>query len=207
MTIFANGYEEGDFTAWTGTSGTPEAQNVTKHHGSISMKCDSSDYSYKNFAGGANTYARCYMLFESMPSGNFDVFQVSFGAHYVFLRCLLSVDHWHWYINCDGGISGTSAGTISTGQWYCLEFKVISSTSVDLYVDGVSVITLNIAGRAGNGATVYVGGWGKPSASTNYADCVVVDSSYIGPEVAVSVKRGSGVVGAMMAFINSRMVE
>ena len=41
--IFSDGFESGDFSAWTGTDPTPEVQDTVKHCGTYSMRVDAGN--------------------------------------------------------------------------------------------------------------------------------------------------------------------
>src|SRR3989337_2094782 len=44
--IFSDGFESGDFSAWTGTVGGPTVSNVQAHHGTYSCRASGSAYIY-----------------------------------------------------------------------------------------------------------------------------------------------------------------
>jgi hypothetical protein len=59
--IFADGFESGDFSAWTGTSGSPTVQNTTKHHGTYGCTFDAPECAYKTFSVMQIVYFRALM--------------------------------------------------------------------------------------------------------------------------------------------------
>jgi len=213
-TIFSDGFESGDFTAWTGTylqdGQTLEVIAAAKHHGTYGLHVafvadwKVHEECYKQITGVTTIYARVYTKFNTLPASNNAVFYV----------LTLAGDYWQYEIAEIGVLrSGSaekwqcrylSAGTTmtttniaspapTTGQWYCLEVEaVISNTvgEVHVWIDGTERFTLTGLDNDGFGNIdfVRVGLEKADNIQTTYpdiyVDCVVVADAYIGPEVS-----------------------
>ena len=75
-TIFSDGYETNDFTAWTGTSGTPTLASASCPHGTYCMNFPSASakYSYhaltSDITNGGTIWFRVYFKFSTLPTQN-----------------------------------------------------------------------------------------------------------------------------------------
>jgi len=193
--IFSDGFETGNFNAWTGTSGTPEVVEDPVHHGGYAAKFNANgEYIYKNFETSSTVNCRLYFQFNTLPSGS---------SQYFSIALLYSPEIWTLYYGTDasGALRFTfwrsypsGAGiyipyTLSVNTWYCIEIEFVKAASPDgkylLYLDGEY-----IGGETGldtSSATptqVRIG-----TGITNYqvnliCDCVVVADAYIGEEGA-----------------------
>jgi hypothetical protein len=57
-----------DFSAWTGTEGSPSVSTDYAHHGTYGFKGSSSlSYAYKNFAAQTTCYLRFYVRWITAP--------------------------------------------------------------------------------------------------------------------------------------------
>ncbi|MBN1586434.1 MAG: DUF2341 domain-containing protein [Candidatus Omnitrophica bacterium] len=94
----------------------------------------------------------------------------------------------------DNYYAAGSDGYLNTRQWYCIEFKVVrdgSAGSVDLWVDGVNVLSQSgIDTGALDADHKYFGGtWSATAGNILYFDDVVVSASPIGP---ANINAGEG---------------
>jgi hypothetical protein len=170
--LFSDGFESGDFSAWTGTStgsgagisGTMSVQSTIKHHGTYAAKSylpENSDAwatCYKNFATSYSImYARAYIQFDALPSS---------GQHRQISPCIMDVNaayhlssvflfndngNYKWELRyktntVNENIANSAAETINANQWYCIEsyFKGANDGTgeVKLWVDGVLKISV-----------------------------------------------------------------
>jgi hypothetical protein len=194
MAIFFKGFEEGDFSAWTGVSGTPSVSNVVSHHGtwSATVSADTNEYWYQDgFSSGTNRFCRFYWRIETLPSwGDWgDIVQLVDTADSVRLR----MGYWNdadtikWFLSVTGQTEFTES--VSVGTWYNLEVEYDADDDLHhLYRNGTEIIEVS------NAETTSIDQvrMGSPFAGgqlgqTMYFDCVEVDSSYIGPEATVSI--------------------
>lgn len=193
--IFSDGFESGDFSAWTGTNGAPTVQDVIKHCGTYAMYTnDSGEYAYKTFAAEAVLYSRIYVYFDSLTAQvTYDGFLETRSATGLIARLAVAGTNQHlqlqYYI--DAGVqTDASATTVSLDTWHCIELygKIDASAGeYKVYLDDVEVADLTHLGLAndnrGSINQVRVGTSGAfRTAQDYYFDCIVVDTSYIGVE-------------------------
>lgn len=196
--LFNNGFEEGNFSAWTGTSGSPTIVGSPVHHGSYAAQMDANnEYCYKNYTKQA-VYVRLYVRFSALP-GNAKANQ------FLWLRSNADgVDLLKVEIYNSGGtirfrviwrnISGSNV-TVTTDvapvvdAWYCIEARwaasMPSGTTI-LWIDGVAKASTNNVSDGFNSDQIRVGTVVLTSGytCTNTVDCVVVADVYVGPEAA-----------------------
>jgi hypothetical protein len=210
--VFSDGFESGDFSAWTGTvtsSGeTCAVETVNPHHGSYNARfgLDGSDYwedayVYKTFASSYGVlYARCYMRFENLRdyteveclqlrnSVNGKIFAAGYqrwgGDPQWMLGVLESGSMQRYYAN---------SPAIQVGTYYCVELygKVDGAVGeAKLYVNGNQ--TLSVADKDtddfGNMNQLRIGLADSHVSSGNSfvvcVDCVKVADMYVGVEAA-----------------------
>jgi hypothetical protein len=228
MAIFSDGFESGDFTAWTDTleqgTATIDVVNTWAHHGTYGVEAILPNYAWaicrKTFAAAQTVYARFYMRVtsESLASSTYTaLFSIgpSFGSEITWVSVKENGAGLLWslvygtgpYTHVDAA-SGPAVGTV-----YCVEiagYRHASVGWVKLYVDGVekcNATGLNLGGD--NYTFVEAGPWGETESQTIHLDfdCVVVDSAYIGTEAAgVTVKKGSNLAATMTEMLNSKML-
>ncbi|MEM2147952.1 MAG: hypothetical protein QXJ94_05045 [Candidatus Bathyarchaeia archaeon] len=199
--IFQDGFESGDFSAWTGTkvySGC-SLTVVTEqaHHGSRSAKAVSTsgniDYPaccYKTFTAQTTLFARAYVRWASFPSSNNrdQVLETYEGATFGVINDAGTMKWSLWYK------TGTSSWyekrvaspTPQLNTWYCLEIKAVKGTSGEVrwYLNGTEIANatgINTSQHPNN--EVDAGLTYSQSAHTVYLDCVVIaDTGPIGQE-------------------------
>jgi hypothetical protein len=203
-TIFSDGVESGDFSAWTELAGaTASVQSTVVHHGSYAAKWSlgTSTSAYcdlkKVFASSYSTiYMRIYFYFSnSIPDNNAIVYILrnqKSGVAWISGVYIKNVSgQLRWGI--ENTVSGTkydSTASPTLNTWYCVELKTVISTSAGelrLYIDGTEILTKTGLNTGTNSVdAIVVGsskdGWSTAQAFTGYTDCVVVADTYIGPE-------------------------
>jgi hypothetical protein len=200
VVLFSDGFESNDFTGWTGTSGSPSVQGTQKHTGNYAALLNAAGQAcYKTFTDASTAYIRFYVRFSSLPSNDGDrnnICQVTTsGVSGVMMAGVTRVSgtarfsmrtlaDWTetWY---DG-----STTSIAINTWYCVELycKIASGTSgeMKLYINGTQELAqtgINTANKGNVGRfdlqlSQVTGTW----APSQYMDCAVYDSAYIGPE-------------------------
>jgi hypothetical protein len=205
--IFADGFESGSFSAWTGTiltSGeTASVVTSLPHHGMYGALFTTNGGGgterasvYKNIDAQSEIYVRAYVYISSgLPLQNNDnrfnfiMIQGSTGAAIASVGVRRSGGADLWSIASIAGTFYASKGPIM-GKWHCIEFyTLVNSTNGihRLWIDGELVIErtgLNTA-REGNinqarfGLT-YV--YGVPQSLSVYGDCFAISNEPIGPE-------------------------
>lgn len=211
MTVFfEDGFESGDFSAWTGTRNygtafSPSVQSTISHHGTYAANLT------KTVGNGGSEmryihteslyYIRFYAYITALPSVSGDALTlVDLGG-----------GTRRFYIYNDAGTikycflaeatTYTFTETPAINTWICFEvaYKVdattgfaflavndvvkINETDINTGVTGIDVVSL-CCGSWGLGAEV---------ATTIYYDCVVVSDSYIGTEVTNRLRLLTGV--------------
>lgn len=228
--IFSDGFESGDFSAWTSqaqVNGTIIVESANPHHGTYDAKADITVFgasrasTYKTFTAGNIIYGRVYIKFEELPPSDTHA-----AASLQLLRAGTQVAEAEVYN--DGGtvkwaLVYRSAGSYlrslastplpAINVWYCLELKADMSTSdgtldgsYEFWLDGVSLISISNVDTD----YTYVDQIGVARArdaqsancavGTTFLDCVVVDSAYIGVEAA----GGLSIPVAMRNYRNMR---
>ncbi|MGB8779809.1 MAG: hypothetical protein WCD81_04075 [Candidatus Bathyarchaeia archaeon] len=223
-TYFADGFEEGNYSAWTGTiisSGNLTIASSPVHTGSYSSKSftyggqGSNAYCYKTLKSTlATCYYRFYLYIDSTVSASnqYMWYGEIWDANGYFTLMSVGVSNGN-KIFIDFRNSGTitfktSATSWPIHQWCCVELKRVQSASngeIRLYLNGVEVTDLTTTGlntaqyAAGRVSMGERENW--RGNETSYADDIVVSSSYIGPLTAsqsVSVSSKSKTTGANM---------
>jgi hypothetical protein len=199
MVIFSDGFESGDFSAWTGTAGSPSVSDTAEHsgvYGCISSRGTwtggvyaekdlSSNYSslwkrgyYKNVSGGpAASGFMSFITFRSSGGTN-----VCHGGIYN--------DDGSYYYAIRIGSSNYVSEVSVDANFHCLELEAVFAADghVKLYVDGVSAVNQAYSSAGVTVAVIRCGQYtdwgGHGAAGVVHFDCVVADSSYIGTESA-----------------------
>jgi hypothetical protein len=191
--IFSDGFESGDFSAWTALEGAPEVVTDYAHHGSYSCKINAQEGPYKDL--GANysiLYVRVYVYFTTLPQYDYyraGIIKISNAANWntgIFAEAYRYNDVTTFTIyNAVLDARVDSNVTVETGKWYCVEVKFSSVDGVDceLWIDGTEKATVAYFWY-GDADRVSVGyGSALSGGAVQYIDCVVVSDTYIGPEV------------------------
>ncbi len=183
--IFSDGFESGDFSAWSSTAGAATVQSSIKHHGTYAAKFEGLDIAWclDAFAEQSSCNARWYVQFSSLPASNnyviIGALETTSGNWLGVLVKNNTAGTWQWGFEEAGGWSYINA-TINTGVWYAVEIEFRSSGTSKLYIDGSSIDSFSDSAR--NVKSFRIGQYNQVDSLTSYDDCVVVDSSYIGPE-------------------------
>lgn len=169
---------------------------------------------YKTIASNAIAYLRYYIKFTSLALasagervelGGLNSGGWTYAASPALLKPAAAIiwGLWTQENGVSAGYNGTHTPVVDT--WYCLEvLRDVTNDLQKLWVDGVLEVDATRAITT-NTARAYVGLGYNSEANINVAayDCVVVDTSYIGPEAAggPTVKKGS-CVPAMTALLS-----
>jgi hypothetical protein len=212
-TIFSDGFESGNFSAWTGTEAssgnTIAVASDQKHHGSYSAKTTIQQESgwgkyarcYKTLASSYTIiYTRIYIRWSALPT------TVGDDGHMRFLQLyqtsgpvwLTSIDvrydgtdhHLVLVEPPDDSVGGTGTTVLNTNTWYCVElyckFATGGAGEYKVYLNGALEISHTGLTNNYSANRVYVGDVDdmNPVAHNTWVDCVVVADAYIGPEAA-----------------------
>lgn len=162
--IFSDGFESGNFSAWTSQFTDPldtiEVIAGAAHSGSYGLHTINNGLAdvaitKKVFAQSYTTvYERVYVYMLNIPAqadGYIRFFDLRHGSTQDFGCGLLrdGSNNYEWFIHYPSGggyaNSYSSTFTPSSATWYCLEIKAVVSGTVGearLYVDGAEVITV-----------------------------------------------------------------
>lgn len=194
--IFNNGFESGDFTAWTGTGGSIDVVATPTHHGSYSARANADgEICYKTFTNSVGIYVRCYVRFSALTitsSQYSGFFGVTDGSSGTYIRAYHDGANVVFQLRDEWGNSRTTDAVISLDTWYCVEvfFDVAGSgKAFKLWIDGVLKINVTDSKASGAGTYIWAGVQYSFTGDQRYIDCVVVSDAYIGPE-ATSIAYG-----------------
>lgn len=199
--IFADGFESGNFSAWTGITGTPSVVNTDKHHGIYSAYfVGTSGKCYKYITPQMLCHTRGYFRFADLTQlGDWNVlYFLSFTTN-----DWTDIVHASISKHPDGtfgwvlfGRNGTnfeyvesSAFTLNPSKWYSVELVMYVHETTGyyyLYIDGTLVCSLvgKNSSVYGNIWVVHTGNWWSSAPCEIYWDCVVVADAYVGSEEA-----------------------
>jgi len=185
--IFSDGFESGNFSAWTSTTGTPTTQGTTVHHGLYAMKVDATTtYATKTFASAKTLiYARLYIRFSGLPTsgGYIRVFGNTVPDWSpVTIEVCNDAGTIKWRVRIVSTYLAATGPSVDT--WYCIEFKADASDDTwEFFVDGSSVLN-GTDFQSTNSTGIQVGIFGFSGSVTwnTFFDCVVVADAYIGTE-------------------------
>jgi hypothetical protein len=192
--IFSDGFESGDFSAWTGSGGSPSVVE-NPYQGTYSLKRDDEDDRVYKYLPSSYTviYGRLYWQTDTLPTTDTKSMIFRFYSPpgtYFYLIYENDAGTYNWKLqSTEASDSDTYTQTINVDTWYCLEVLYDADNDLHkLWVDGVERISFSASvttaiERCGVGA--YLGSWWTHN---EYADCVVVADAYIGPEAEVTVK-------------------
>lgn len=206
--LFADDFESGSFSAWSGTSvssgETATVQSATRHHGSYAARLTSNggggtEYAYcrKTIAPSIELYARGYFytsqsgIIENNDRFYFLMFTAgSNNVAYAGWRKTNGVVKWFLTIrNGTSIVTAYSAAVPVVGRWYCVElhWKKDSVNGLgELWVDGTRVCSLTGRNTATYGdvnqARFGLAELSYCASTTVYGDCVKIARSYVGPE-------------------------
>lgn len=216
--LFSDGFELGNFGAWTSTTGAPAIVEIPIHHGTYAAQFNATTERCTKTISAVNTvYMRFYVQWTTNPTtvgarqclGGLNDLTGTYTP-YLELINVAGVVTWRLvYRNAAWSeaylTSVNPAPTINT--WYCIEIYHNAGANTEFWIDGVSKgSSVNVVNTAKNSAYV---GTRHITADSNAVtiDCVVVADAYIGPESAgVSVKKGSSVASTMTQMLSSKML-
>jgi hypothetical protein len=204
--IFSDGFESGNFGAWTDVYGSPNVVSNVKYAGYYGGFVNSSGthscyYGEESSAGwGNHLFARGYYKFDvstvewatrgctyiSNWTGTDDLIVDATLGHW-------TDDNYLWIVEVLNGTAfqtaQSSTFSVNTSVWYCVELEVFihdSAGYANLYVNDVLVASLASVDNNRFGNPNHVG-FGQLYNCRNgepvWWDCCVIADSYIGPEV------------------------
>jgi fibronectin type 3 domain-containing protein len=201
--VFSDGFESGNLSQWTASSGMTVQQQVT-YAGSWAARATSTGspaYAYKNLT---TPLTELYYdgRFQVISQGTVNVSLVRFrtAANGSIFSIFRNGNGKLSYFNSLTGVS-TSGPTVSTGSWHELEVHALindNSSLVEVWLDGTKVITktAEALGTTGVGR-IYIG---DPSTGSTfdfvYDNQIVSTSSDVTPPTAPT-NLSATVVGSL----------
>jgi hypothetical protein len=215
--IFSDGFESGDFGAWTNTYGSPKVVSDVKYTGSYGAFINASGthscyYGDDSSAGwGNHLFARGYYKFDVST-----VDWATCGCTYISnwtgsddLIVDATLGHWQdddylWLVEVLNGTdfqrAESSTFSLNTSAWYCIELEVFidgSAGYAKLYVDDVLVASLVGVDDNKYGNPNHVG-FGQLYDTRNgeavWWDYCVIADSYIGlPPTPVTLNQATNI--------------
>ena len=211
-TIFSDGFESGDFSAWSGartsTGASADVADTLPHTGTYSgiYSSDGDDtwertYSYIAVAPMSEVYARGYVYVDQPGiTDNGDRFYfiaLGNGAGCAGWNMQGGVVRWHLLIRDRfGWVGALSSSSPSLNTWYSVELHWVSDSTngyAELYVDGVLVLSISGKNTAALGdvneirlglTEIYSCG-----PTTVYGDDFALSSNYIGTDQLPTIYR------------------
>jgi hypothetical protein len=186
--LFADGFESGSFSAWSGVAGVPVVQSGIAHHGSFAMRAAASGRSCYVSISESTVHMRAYFYVDS-ASASVELMRLSAGTNIV--ACVKRTSTGALQLGYRSGNSVlylTSTTMLPLDSWHCIELRVVvgASGAYGVWLDGVQVSAFSIGGVDNDNYGVitraYIGCIYSSGAADVYVDCAVVSRSYIGLE-------------------------
>jgi hypothetical protein len=203
-TIFSDGFESGDFSAWSGTVVTSgqllEVISTLPHHGTYHLHAKTTAsgvqaYAYKTFTATNIVYSRAYIrILNEWTNGDVWILQHKAGTTNIHGLAVTYSSGLKWRIKWYNGATvnyETEATGPAINTWYCIEiysYIHASAGEATFWIDGNQLVT-KTGLDSDNFGNVSQTGLGIMYTSVGgtvelYADCAVVADTYIGPEAA-----------------------
>ncbi len=204
--LFSDGFESGNFSAWTGTAGSPTIVSSPLHHGSNAMRTNGNGvYANKTFTEQTTVHLRCYVQLGTLPTAELHrVMRFLKGSTFVCgvgFRNIAGTLQIELQRNYPSATFDYYNFSYTAGTWYCLELKFVrhaTNGEYRVYLNGSEVITVTgLDTSSVTGAdTIRVGSPYTQNTINTYADCVVVSDSYIGPEASTALQTVTDTLSA-----------
>jgi hypothetical protein len=200
-TIFSDGFESGNFSAWNSTSGSISVEANNPHHGSYNAKSvvtgsHGAGYCRKDITAAPIIYTRGYYKVTALPNATnqhlplSEICQTSYTNSIIACIGYTVADGVVWELfDYVGGVAyhtyDTQGPSINT--WYCVEIlRDVANGRSKLWIDGE--LRLDVAeAHSGNSNIVTHGVVYAYYVTANvYCDCCVVADAYVGVEAGVT---------------------
>lgn len=204
MAIFSNGFETGDLSKFTVINGNITIDNTVSHHGAYSAKANDAAVVAQEAriaftAIYTTVHARAYYRFDKLGTTLFASHKIltiaGIGGDIAYAQLVkFTVDGFEWQLN---GINNGIEEQVNAGvtviidplHWYCVELRAVINATIGeyrLYVEGTEVakLTGKDTDNFGNPNNVFFEAFTADGPDTLHFDCCVVDTAYIGQELA-----------------------
>jgi len=203
-TTFSDGFESGDFTAWTGTSAdaaTNAVQNITKHYGSYGYNITlTGNYGqgnvYESISGYSTVFLRVFFNFSQLMGVNDRYYRIADFSEDSIGRLtynyIMEMGLWRdtagtykfgYNRNYPAAAANYANVTISAKEWHYAEMKFVDDSvngEYTVYFDGVELVSeTGLDTSAASMTKAIVGFKGYLVNDMAYLDDVVVSDIYI----------------------------
>lgn len=193
-TIFSDGFESGDTSAWTGVLGSPTVQSTTKHHGTYGLYCDArGEGVYKTFTEVTKVYGRAYVYITQWGATVQGVLRLFRNTWDSCCQAVIELTNHFWRLIVNQPsetITSSVAASLST--WYCVQLAWQKSTAggAEMWVHddtGTELVHITCTVTTNNYPCTRFdvfntdSAYGTPQA---YYDCAKIADAYIDPETA-----------------------
>lgn len=208
------GNETGNSLEYFMQSGNVSIQSSIKRTGTYAVRVlPAGVISYFGFQGLAATglaadlpttwYFDGYLRIDSMPLANLAAVARAGSIATTFVVQIMLDSNGDIYLH-NGTTGSAVAATLTTGQFYHVQFKPVVSGTCSLSIDGGTPVTLT-GGSGVTATTCYLGCRNStPTYDIYWDDCCVADDDYPGAgECKISVPIGAGAASGWTAGTNS----
>ena len=200
--IFADGFESGDFSAWTGVVNSPAVETNNPHHGANNAIFDAAETVYKTITAASIIFYRAYVKFAAVdpPNKLTPLALYGSGGNTSIRTALVGISSngfWRMEHRHSGGwVAQTDTEGPTAGVYYCMELYIKMSTTGNadgeqkLYINGIERLSASNIDNDDRGLIIGIqlGELTESTVRTHYADCVVIADAYIGPEASSTLQ-------------------
>jgi hypothetical protein len=190
--LFADGFESGNFAAWSGTIGSPQIVTNPTYDGKYAMECDSSgEVAYKTLSGYNTAYTEFYTQLSALPSDGQSVKvakATDSGLQAIWELYFTRSSSGTLQVRLKSSVPSMSDQSAdysySANTWYCIEVQYLQSTSggYKVWINGVELTSLSrTSDTSGTGLSrLELGNQWSNYAVSATVDTVAIDQNYIG---------------------------
>jgi hypothetical protein len=215
-TLFSDGFESGDFTEWTYTSGTVEVVTSPIFAGFKAAKATGSGSVWeKDLASGyADLYVLAYVRVPVLPSSGTTLFVLMlYNTDFSEVGRILIYNNagpCFWLIQTPSGYYGYYDEAVTVDTWYGIELRRLVGDAthghMTFWLNGVQRIDQTEA-ITGNSQNLIVGvPYAADEGLVAYGDNYVMADAYI-PYIHSAVATGAGLSQASIATALSQAVK
>ncbi|MCW4005551.1 MAG: PKD domain-containing protein [Candidatus Bathyarchaeota archaeon] len=184
--VFQDGFESGNFSAWSSYNGTPTIVSSPVNEGTYAANATGPDsYWLLNLEGQDSTiFFAGYVQFPQLQSNDETTYcMVIADEEYtcsVWAGSYVYGNYSYWLLSCDDEYLSTSAN-IQTNHWYFMEIEYNTNGSINMWIDGILVASATGQSLPNNAATALAGNpWsGTHPGFISYGDNYTIGTRYI----------------------------
>ncbi len=200
--FFSDTFASGNFSAWSGTSGTCSIVTSPVYNGASYAAETNTGYIYKTLSTSySSLYARVYAYFPSLPGGNnLLYFQDSSWAYSVGIQIFPT----YLDVQLNWSSVASVAETWSLSTWYCFELYAANGSgngTITAWINGVQAVTSTNNTFSFTFQNVFLGS----NNNAIYFEYAVVGNAYNGPlQTNINVSdsgSGSDAIASLQANV------